>query len=166
MTGPNGVQDVGMALQLGQVSRQDARRLAILLGHLGYPTDETTVHARLAYWLEDPASFLIGAYEGGDLIGVAALHAMPMLEVTGKLGRLLALVVDSSHRGRGVGQRLVTAAEEQARAAGCVQMEITSSRHRIRTHEFYQRLGYEDLCASSARFKKGLFASSRPHSDK
>jgi GNAT superfamily N-acetyltransferase len=99
---------------------------------------------------------LIGADDDGELIGVAALGVLPMLEVTGRIGRVLALVVDERYRGRGVGQSLVTAAEEQARAAGCLKMEVTSSRYRTRTHKFYQQLGYEDICASSARFVKSL----------
>ena len=114
------------------------------------------MHERLDYWLDDPASWLIGADGDGDLIGVAALHVMPIFEVTGKLARLLALVVDERYRGRGVGQSLVTAAEESARVAGCVKMEISSSRYRTRTHEFYQQLGYEDICTSKARFVKSL----------
>ncbi|MDI6103764.1 GNAT family N-acetyltransferase [Actinoplanes sp. NEAU-A12] len=145
-----------MVIQLRPIVRQDAKRLADLLGHLGYPTDEVTVRDRLGHWSDDPASVLIGADDDGDLIGVAALHTMPMLEVSGKLGRLLALVVDERCRGRGAGRLLVAAAEERAWAAGCVRMEITSSRHRVRTHDFYQRLGYEDRCASSARFLKVL----------
>jgi GNAT superfamily N-acetyltransferase len=146
----------GMELQLRPIRRQDVSRLAGLLGQLGYPTTEAAVHERLDYWLDDPLSWLIGADGDGHLTGVAALHVLPMFEVTGKLGRLLALVVDERYRGRGVGQSLVTAAEEQARAAGCVKMEITSSRYRARTLEFYQQLGYEDICISSARFVKSL----------
>jgi len=74
-----------------------------LPGHLGYPTTEAAVHDRLDYWLDDPTSWLIGAADDdGDLIDVAALHFLPMLEVTGKLGRLLALVVDERYRSRGV----------------------------------------------------------------
>lgn len=130
--------------------------LAGLLGQLGYPTAEAAARERLDYWLDDPASWLIGADDDGDLIGVAALHVSPLLETTGKVGRLGALVVDERYRGRGIGQALVTATEEQARAAGCVKMEITSSRYRTRTQEFYQLLGYEDLCAASARFIKSL----------
>ena len=114
------------------------------------------MHDRLGHWLDDPSSWLIGAGDDGVLVGVAALHVMPMLEIDGKAGRLLALVVDERYRGRGVGQSLVAAAEQQARAAGCVKMEITSSRHRTRTQEFYQLLGYEDICTSSARFIKRL----------
>lgn len=146
----------GMDVLLRPIRRQDVSGLTGLLGQLGYPTDEAAVHERLDYWLDDPSSWLIGADDDGDLIGVSALHVSPMLEVSGKLGRLGALVVDERYRGRGVGQLLVTATEEQARAAGCVKMEITSSRHRTRTHEFYQLLGYEDICTSSARFIKGL----------
>jgi GNAT superfamily N-acetyltransferase len=146
----------GMDPALRPVRRQDVSTLASLLTQLGYPANEASVHERLDHWLDDPASRLIGAYDDGDLVGVAALHVMPMLEIAGKLGRLLALVVDERYRGRGVGQSLVTAAEEQARAAGCVKLEITSSRHRTRTHEFYRLLGYVDICASSARFVKSL----------
>lgn len=146
----------GMVVRLREVTGQDAGRLAVLLGHLGYPTDEPTVRERLAYWGGDPASVLIGADDDGVLIGVAALQVMPMLEVTGRMGRLLALVVDEARRGRGVGRLLVAAAEERARVAGCVKMEITSNRHRVRTHAFYQDLGYEDRCAVSARFLKAL----------
>jgi len=145
-----------MDVQLRPVRRQDVSRLVVLLGQLGYPTTDAAVRERLDHWLDDPSGRLIGADDDGELIGVAALGVLPMLEVTGKLGRLLALVVDERYRGRGVGQLLVTATEEEARAAGCVKMEVTSSRYRTRTHEFYQQLGYEDICASSARFVKSL----------
>jgi GNAT superfamily N-acetyltransferase len=146
----------GMDLEFRPIRRQDVSELAGLLGQLGYPTTEASVHERLDHWLDDPSSRLIGAGDDGVLVGVAALHVMPMLEMTGKLGRLTALVVDERYRSRGLGQSLVAAAEKQARAAGCVKMEITSSRHRTRTQEFYKLLGYEDICTSSARFVKSL----------
>jgi GNAT superfamily N-acetyltransferase len=149
-----------MAVRLRPIRRQDVPGLVVLLGQLGYPTTGTAVHERLDHWLDDPSAHLIAAEDDGDLIGVAALGVLPMLEVTGKLGRLLALVVDERYRGRGVGQSLITAVEARARAAGCVKMEITSSRHRRRTHEFYQHLGYKDVCGSSARFVKSLADSS------
>lgn len=146
----------GMDLKLRPVRRQDVPRLVGLLEQLGYPTDGAAVDERLDHWLDDPSSRLIGADDDGDLVGVAALHVMPMLEVTGKMGRLLALVVDERYRSLGVGQRLVAAVEEQAQAAGCVKLEVTSSRYRTRTHEFYKLLGYEDVCSTSARFVKPL----------
>lgn len=144
------------AIRLRPVHRSDLARLTVLLDQLGYPADEADVDKRLDGWLDDPASRLIGADYRGELVGVAALHVMPMLEIDGKCGRLLALVVDERYRSLGVGQALVTEVEEQARTAGCVKLEITSSRSRTRTQEFYKQLGYVDLCSLSARFLKTL----------
>jgi GNAT superfamily N-acetyltransferase len=143
-------------MDLRPVRRQDVVRLSVLLDQLGYPTDVTTVDGRLDYWLDDPSSLLLGADDGGELIGVAALHACPMLERTGRFGRLVALVVDDRYRGRGVGHALVGAAERWAQEAGCVFMEVTSSRSRELAHRFYGKLGYEDACGSKARFVKPL----------
>ena len=143
-----------MDVRVRAVKWEDVARLTGLLDQLGYPTTEDAVHRRLDQWLDEPGSWLFGADDGGELIGVAALHVMPMLEIDGRLGRLLALVVDETHRGRGVGRLLVAAVEERAWATGCARLEITSSRHRTRTQEFYRQLGYEDVCSSAARFIK------------
>ncbi|MGC5020261.1 GNAT family N-acetyltransferase [Micromonospora sp. DT47] len=144
------------AVQLRPIRRQDAPRLAVLLGQLGYPADTAAVDERLDYWLEDPLSYLIGADSGHQLVGVAGMHVCPLLEVTGRSGRLLALVVDDRCRGQGVGRSLVTAVEELAREAGCALTEVTSSRRRTSAHEFYRRLGYADTCGAKARFVKHL----------
>jgi GNAT superfamily N-acetyltransferase len=148
-----------MDLHLRPIRRQDISVLTGLLSQLGYPATETELDGRLGYWLDDPSSWLVGAEDDGDLIGVAALHVLPLLEKAGKLARLLALVVDERYRGRGVGRTLVTAVEDRARSAGCLALELNSSRHRTGTHEFYQQLGYEDACARKARFFKNLTAS-------
>lgn len=148
------------AIQLRPIKRQDASRLAVLLGQLGYPADVAAVNERLDYFLDDPLSYLIGAENRDHLVGVAALHVCPLLEVTGRLGRLLALVVDDRCQGQGVGRSLVVAVEERAREAGCVLTEVTSSRSRVHAHEFYRRLGYEATCASKARFIKYLDGAS------
>ncbi len=73
---------------------------------------------------------------------MAGLHVGPILEVTGKFGRLVALVVDDRHRGRGVGRALMAGVEERARRLGCILLEVTSSAHRAASHRFYLGLGY------------------------
>ncbi|GAB2962019.1 GNAT family N-acetyltransferase [Micromonospora polyrhachis] len=148
-----------MSIQLRPVDRPDVTRLAVLLDQLGYPTDPAAADERLDYWLGDPASFLLGAAVEDELVGVAALHVCPILEVTGRFGRLVALVVDDRHRGRGVGRALVGAVEQRAREAGCLFMEVTSSRRRDRAHRFYRDLGYADTCGQKARFTKPLVAA-------
>jgi GNAT superfamily N-acetyltransferase len=143
-----------MGFQLRPVSRHDVPALTDLVGQLGYPTDEASIQERLGPWLDDPWSWLIGADDDGVLVGFAAMHVSPLIEANGKAARLGALVVDERYRSQGVGQALVAAFEEQARAVGSVKLEITSSRYRTRTHEFYKLLGYEDICSTSARFIK------------
>ncbi|MBM0259427.1 GNAT family N-acetyltransferase [Micromonospora sp. 4G55] len=150
------------SVPLRPIRRQDAPRLAVLLGQLGYPADATAVNERLDYWLDDPLSYLIGADSGHQLVGVAGMHVCPLLEVTGRSGRLLALVVDERCRGRGVGRSLVTAIEELARTAGCRWTEVTSSRGRVSAHEFYRRLAYSDTCGTKARFVKHLCGAEGP----
>ena len=145
-----------VGVPLGPVERRDAPRLAVLLGQLGYPAEAAEVDRRLDYWLGDPAGVLLGAAADGELIGVAALHVGPILEVTGKFGRLVALVVDDGHRGRGVGRALVAGIEERARELGCILVEVTSSAHREASHRFYAGLGYVDSQARSKRFTKFL----------
>jgi GNAT superfamily N-acetyltransferase len=145
-----------MTITIRRVGVADAARITVLLGQLGYPTDVNRVRARLDDWLTDQRSALFAAEAGGLVAGVAALHVMPLLEHDGRQGRLLALVVDESCRGQGLGRRLVAEVEQEARRLGCRAMEVTSSRVREAAHSFYRGLGYEDRCAKSARFLKAL----------
>ena len=140
-------------MRIRPVRYDDASRLAILLGQLGYPSTEQEVLDRLAYWTDEPASMLLAVADDNDsLLGVAALHVTPILEITGKFGRIVALVVDDTARRRGVGTMLMTAVEDRARSAGCLFMEVTSSQHRRQAHLFYERHGYRDTRDRSRRF--------------
>ena len=53
----------------------------------------------------------------------------------------------------GVGHALVEHVEEQARARGCVQLDVSSRDRREDAHAFYRRLGFADV---SRRFVKDL----------
>ncbi|WP_199564900.1 GNAT family N-acetyltransferase [Spongiactinospora rosea] len=68
------------------------------------------------------------------------MHAFPLIEYSARRARLVALVVDDALHGKGVGRVLVEAAEEQARAWGCRDLEITSSRYRTGAHAFLRGL--------------------------
>ncbi|MGN6796297.1 MAG: GNAT family N-acetyltransferase [Streptosporangiaceae bacterium] len=134
----------------------DAARLAELLTELGYPVVAEEVAERLAYWLHDEASQLLVAEIGELVVGSISLHAIPYLERTGRWLRIESLVVDASVRRAGTGRALMAAAERQARAWGCLQIEVTSMRSRGDAHAFYRRLGFEDACGRSGRFIKEL----------
>jgi GNAT superfamily N-acetyltransferase len=134
----------------------DTPRIATLLEQLGYPATVAAVRARLDDWSADRRGLVLVADVAGVVAGVAALHAIPLLERDGHRARLVALVVDDAYGGQGLGRALVTAAEREARRLGCRDMEITSSRERDAAHRFYRRAGYADTCGSAARFLKVL----------
>lgn len=50
--------------------------------------------------------------------------------------------VASDMRGRGIGAQLIADAETRARAAGCVQMQLTTNQSRLDAQRFYDRLGF------------------------
>jgi ribosomal protein S18 acetylase RimI-like enzyme len=54
-------------------------------------------------------------------------------------------VVDASARGRGVGERLVTACLERARAAGKRRVVISTDPRMSSAHRLYERLGFTRL---------------------
>jgi ribosomal protein S18 acetylase RimI-like enzyme len=51
--------------------------------------------------------------------------------------------VDSDHRGQRIGEAMVRAAIEQARADSCVLVQLTTDKRRGDAHRFYERLGFE-----------------------
>ena len=51
------------------------------------------------------------------------------------------MVVDSRHRGAGVGDLLMAAALKIARRNGCYKLSLTSNRRRPKAHRFYEGFG-------------------------
>ena len=145
-----------MAIGIRQATSADAAGIAGLLPQLGYLATAPEVLARLRYWAADQRSSVIVADLDGAVAGVAAVHAIPLLERTGWRGRLVALVVDEACRRLGIASMLMAAAEEEARLLGCVEMEITSARDRSAAHAFYVAAGYADACGRAARYLKVL----------
>ena len=74
--------------------------------------------------------------EDGVLVGAVYVKARAGSGYFGMLS------VDPSRQGEGLGRRLIDAAEEWCRTAGCAEMEIEVVSLRTELPPFYQRLGY------------------------
>jgi GNAT superfamily N-acetyltransferase len=129
----------------------DSAQLVILLGELGYPSTADFILEKLTQLSSTPGTKILVADREGTAIGLLCFSIIPLLHVSGGLGRISALVVGSQFAGRGIGKRLVAEAEEFAWENGCARIEITSGEHRADAHAFYEAIGYRQ---DSRRFIK------------
>jgi len=141
-------------LVIRDAQQEDVEGLAPLLAALGYPVDGTTLAVRLSSLVaSDPTARILVAVDGMAILGFVTLHGTPTLHRPAMVGRITALSVTPEARGRGVGRRLVEAAEAHFEAAGAVRLEVTSGPTHEPAFAFYRRLGYDD---QGLRFAKPL----------
>jgi GNAT superfamily N-acetyltransferase len=121
----------------------DAASIAELAGELGYPSEERVMRARLI-GLQASATDWVGlAHEpGGRALGWVHIARRVTLE-EGEAAEILGLVVHSAAHRRGVGRRLIEAAEQWCRRRSLSAVRVRSNVLRQGAHEFYPSLGYQ-----------------------
>jgi GNAT superfamily N-acetyltransferase len=140
----------GFSIRLALLS--DVPELARLFSELGYEIPLDVLAKRLAAFDSAGEKAIVAADDASSrLLGVATLHVTPVLHRAGPVGRVTALVVDASLRGRGIGRSLMEAAERWTAEQGCVLIEVTSNQRRADAHKFYEGLGYERTSFRFAR---------------
>ena len=77
----------------------------------------------------------------GEVVGWIDVGVTIALE-SGRFAAINGLVVNESHRSRGIGEKLVHAGEQWTRERGLTRIRVRSNVLRERTHRFYERLGY------------------------
>ncbi|MFI5206950.1 MAG: GNAT family N-acetyltransferase [Gemmatimonadales bacterium] len=120
----------------------DAPRVAALLGQLGYPSAAEGVPARLKRMAGERRTIAIVAEAGDSIAGLAAGQIFHAIHADEPVAYLMALVVDETVRGGGVGRALVAHVEAWARAQGAHRVSLPTATHREAAHRFYEHLGY------------------------
>ena len=141
------------SLIIRSATLDDAVAVTSLLAELGYPQDVSTATHSLQSALADPQQAVFVAEFGAAVVGLAAVTRLFYFHLGQPIARLSSLVVSETLRSQQLGVQLLHAAEQWARANGCVQLELTSSVKRERAHVFYQRSGYN---GSALRFVRQL----------
>ena len=118
----------------------DAPSVARLLGELGYPTDAADVPRRLAA-IRAEGNDVFLATDGDAVLGLVSLVHYATIHASGPTAYIMALVVSSDARGRGVGRVLVDHAKRWATERGCRRLTVTSAEHRADAHQFYPACG-------------------------
>ncbi|HEX8265249.1 MAG TPA: GNAT family N-acetyltransferase [Pyrinomonadaceae bacterium] len=131
-------------IYIRQADESDANALALLVAERGfdYPTEISLVRERLADLIGAGDCCLVAVYNS-NVIGMALLHRTRFLHRAPD-GRIVSLVISEKYRSRGVGARLIQAAESVFRNWGCGRVEVTSGAARGAAHRFYIRAGYSE----------------------
>jgi GNAT superfamily N-acetyltransferase len=108
---------------------------------LGYDYPLADTAARLARVLSDPSQCIYVADVEGHVAGY--IHGADYIcTYADPLKNVLALAVDETWRGRGIGRLLLGTLEDWARACGCAGVRLSSGADRQGAHRFYAACGY------------------------
>ena len=108
-----------------------------------FPTVDDAYERAFADVDSDPRNFLIVAQDGDEVVACMQITYIPGLGRHGaERSQVEAVRVHAARRGQGVGRQLMAWAIEQARARGCVMMQLTSDKSRVDAHRFYAGLGF------------------------
>ncbi|GLI84004.1 N-acetyltransferase [Rossellomorea marisflavi] len=134
---------------------KDYGSLTVLMGYLGYPATSEQMHARLERIVEKEDHYTLVAELDGRVVGMIGFHTGYLYTQDEMYARVIALVVDSSIRNKGIGGELLKEAETLAKSLGATGMGLNSGNRTERedAHRFYERMGYT---AKSTGFVKSL----------
>ncbi|HEX9163784.1 MAG TPA: GNAT family N-acetyltransferase [Thermoanaerobaculia bacterium] len=136
---------------------EDAVRVGRLIGQLGYEITIEAARRRLVELLGRADHSVLVAVQRKLVVGVLHVCITEALEHEPR-GEIRALSVDEDYRSRGIGARLIEAAEEWARERRVQKMRVRSNVKRSRARVFYERHGYEVMKTSNI-FEKALVAA-------
>ena len=131
----------------------DASVLAELMCELGYETTSEQMTARLKSILAEPRYQTFVATVDGAVCGMIGIFSYPSYEHDDAGARIVALVVSQQARHRGVGRKLVEAAEKKLMQQGITRIAVNTRLTRLEAHQFYDALGFE---RNGYRFVKKL----------
>ncbi len=125
----------GDAQQIGAVFDAAVREGWTYLGQLArepmFPPDEWD---KLVIEHTSPNVLLVAIDQPGNVVGFAAVHPQE--------GEMYLLFVHPEHAGRGVGRKLLDAAHDALRAAGCREAFLYTHEQNERALTVYQAAGY------------------------
>lgn len=105
----------------------------------GYRRERAAKSFRWA--VESPDADVLVAIDDGVPVGLASVYVeFPSMRF-GRICWLEDLVVTAERRGRGIGKRLLDAAEDWARAHRCPELALVSAAARKDAHRFYRANG-------------------------
>ncbi|HYH81643.1 MAG TPA: GNAT family N-acetyltransferase [Longimicrobium sp.] len=120
----------------------DVPAIAALATHMGYPTNEADMRARLERIGALPGYATLVAEIDGRVVSFAGMMLGWSYVNDRAYARLLSLSVEPAEQGRGTGAARMAAVEAWARERGAGSVHLTTALRRDGAHRFYERIGY------------------------
>lgn len=134
-------------LKIREARPADSEKIGALIG-----PDGAGAGARISALRKAGTPPLV-ADEGGDILGIATFHAIPLLQEDEPLGRVTFLLVAPSACRRGIGRALVEEAEARLADLGCRRVEALAEIELAAAPDFFRRLGWR---RSAYRYERAL----------
>lgn len=137
-------------LQVRRARPSDAA--AILALEDAFPTDRMSARS-VRRLITAPSACVLVAVADAQMVAALVL----LLRRNSRWARIYSVVVADAWRGRGVGRRLIGAAERRARALDCEGISLEVRVDNAAARGLYRALGYQEL-----RTLPGYYADSMP----
>jgi GNAT superfamily N-acetyltransferase len=130
-------------LTIRAAEMNDAAAIAQLMCELGYETTTSEMQMRLQRIANDERLRTFVAVCDGKVCGMIGALTYPSIEHNDFSGRIVALVIKSTMRRRGMGRALITFAEKDFAQRGIRRVALNTQFAREDAHKFYESLGYD-----------------------
>ena len=108
---------------------------------MGYEYSEGKTREKLQALLSGGKDLILVAECSGAVVGYVHLCDYDLLYFD-SMKNVMGIAVAREYRRRGVGGKLLSAAEDRARADGAAAVRLSSGESRVAAHAFYRSLGY------------------------
>jgi ribosomal protein S18 acetylase RimI-like enzyme len=138
--------DVDLRIRHAELS--DAAELAALVCDLGYKTTGAEMESRLVSILKDSRDKTLVALKDKKICGMLGTFSASSYLHNDLNGRIIALVVSRESRQRGIGARLIAAAEKDFAQRGITRVTLTTRFEREEAHQFYEKVVMRGLASA------------------
>ena len=137
-----------MSVHIRQARSADVAAVLALYAQIDFNNDavlsEVAAQKIFAEFARYPSYRLFVALDATQVVGSYALLVMHNMAHGGMPSAVVEdVVVASAEQGRGIGRQMMSHAKEQAKAAGCYKLALSSNRARHAAHAFYESLGFD-----------------------
>jgi aminoglycoside 3-N-acetyltransferase I len=129
--------------RLSSNDQPDARRLFTILAEVFEETCAPLSDTYLHELLRRKDFWALAAFADDDIIGGVTAYALPMTRAESAEMFVFDVAVQSPHRKKGIGRRLLTALRKQASEAGIHELFVAADNADEHALDFYRRLGGE-----------------------